>query len=136
MILEDIGDLLTSGGVATTVYRGFLPDTPDEAVAVYEYPGQEPIRAMRSSPGQPVAERPRVQVVCRAAAWEYDRSRQKANDAWRLMEGLGERTINGTRYLFVRTLQSPFLLQRDEAQRVVIAFNAEVLKALTTSTST
>lgn len=86
---------------------------------------------MASGAGLAVAERPRVQVVVRSNA--YSTGRTKANDVFRLMDGLRERTINGVTYKWAAAIQSPFLMARDENDRALIACNYEVWKAISTA---
>lgn len=136
MLLDDIADLLSTGGISGTVYKGWMPDAGTTAVAVYETGGQRSVHAMGAEPGQAVVERPRVQVVTRAAGDDYQTARNAANNAFRLLDGVRERTINGTRYLWICAVQSPFLMGRDANQRVLIAANFDVMKVLSTSTST
>lgn len=136
MLLDDIVTLLSSGGTTsdgTELFAGFAPPTPDRAVIVYETGGQGPIRAFRSSTGQPVAEQPRIQVVARAAAWQYGTARLKINDCYRLLEGAGDRSINGVRYLWIGAVQSPFPMSRDENGRPLMVCNFDVTKELSTA---
>lgn len=133
-LLDDLADLLSSGGVTATVYRGFMPEQPDDAVQLVLTGGIAPARAMRSQPGQPVEERPGVQVVVRSPSLQ--RAVATSNFIWRLLDGLGDRDINGTRYYWVAARQSPFQLPRDGSQRSLMAFNIDVAKAVSTATST
>lgn len=134
MLLDDIADVLSSGGagtVGTTIFKGIIPDRPDACVAVYETGGLAPAHAMSGSAGNAVAERPRVQVVSRAAQQDYEAARAKASCCYRILDGLPGRTVNGVRYLSSFAVQSPFLLGRDESGRVLLACNFDVVKELT-----
>lgn len=138
MILDDLGDYLSSGGIGTVgstgnygIFLGSLPAWPEKAVAIYETGGFSSIHAMSTGPGAAVVERPRVQVVVRAPS--YSTGRQKAQDVYRRMDGLRERTINGVRYLWAASVQSPFLMGRDENDRPLIACNYDVMKVLSTA---
>ncbi len=138
MLLDDIGDLLSTGGIGTVgstadygIYLGVMPNSPDKVVSINETGGVAPYRKMTATAGEVVAERPRVQVIVRTTL--YTSGRQKANDAWKLLESLPERTINSTRYLYAESVQSPFLIGRDENDRVMIGFNVDIVKALSTA---
>lgn len=138
MLLDDIADYISSGGVGTVgstaswgIFKGIRPDFPDKCVAVYEYGGAFSLHAMSSGPGRAVAERPRVQVVIRTN--NYSTGRTKANEVFRLLDGLRERAINGVTYKWAAAIQSPFLLGRDENDRALIAANYEVWKAISTA---
>lgn len=132
-MLDEIGTYLAAnsiGTLGTNLFKGLLPDLPDACVALYETGGLEPIRAMRSAPGQPVASRPRLQVVCRNTQYEYAAARAKAQAIYVLLEGLGDTTLSGTRYLWIGAVQEPFLMGRDDAGRVQVAQNFDVTKEL------
>lgn len=134
MLLDDLVDYLTSQGVATTsapLYKGLLPDEPDLCGVVYETGGLPPVHAMNASAGQAKVERPRVQVVWRASEYDYATARDKAHAAFKLLDGLPARSINGTEYLWGAAVQSPFLMGRDELKRPLIACNYDLVKALT-----
>ena len=50
-----------------------------------------------------------------------------------MLHNVGNRTVNGVRYLWVSAVQSPFLMGRDENNRPLIAVNFDVMKALSTA---
>lgn len=136
MLLPDIGDYLSSGGVGTLgtdLFLGQLPPMPDAAVCVYETGGVAPIYSMGNVAGRAVVERPRVQVVVRGAQYEYESARAIAQKAWLLIDKLPTRTVNATRYLWGSCVQSPFLMQVDEQGRPWVAFNADVMKEMSTT---
>lgn len=138
MLLDDVADLLSTGGVGgvgTTsdwsIFKGKLPDAPEKAVAVYETGGLPSVHAMSTGPGNAAATLPRIQVLVRSPA--YSTGRQKAHDAFRLLDGLRERTINGVRYLWIAAVQTePFPIGRDENDRPLIACNYDVVKEMST----
>jgi hypothetical protein len=139
VLLDDIADYLSSGGMGTVgsaLFKGYMPEAPDDAIAVYETGGGFPIHAMNGSAGQAKVERPRVQVVVRSAEDEYAVARQRAHNIFVLLDGLPDRDINGTRYKWGQAVQSPFMLGRDSQRRPLIACNYDLIKALSTSTST
>ena len=130
MLAEDICAVLSAAGVGTAgvnLFAGFLPDAPDAASVVYETGGSAPTMAMRATVGA-VVENPSVQVVSRALAYDEAAARATSHTAWKALCGLPDQTVNGTRYLWALPIQSPFLMGRDEAGRVLIAFNADVVK--------
>ena len=134
MILDDAADLLSSGGigtVGTNLFKGIMPDIPDACVAVFETGGLPPVHAMASAVGQAVVERPRIQVLCRAAQYDYATARTKAHDVYKLLDGLPARDINGTAYKWIAAVQSPFFIGPDANGRVLISCNFDVVKALT-----
>ena len=133
MLLDDLADLLSSGGITTTAYRGFMPEQPDDAIQLIETGGMAPLRAMAGSAGTAL-ERPGVQIVRRSPS--YERARVEMQVIWRMLDGLGDRTLNGTRYLWFAASQQPFPLGRDDSNRTLIAMNVGVVKDPSTATST
>lgn len=137
MLLDDIADYLSSGGIGTVgtdLFKGFMPETPDVAVVVVETGGRSPDRAMGAGPGGTTVamEWPRVQVICRNTQFDYSAARSKAHDVFKLLEGMPTRTINGTAYFWGAAVQSPFPIGRDDDARVLIGCNYDIAKALST----
>ena len=130
MLLDDIADLLTTGGVTTTKYKSFLPEQPDDALALYETAGRGPIHAMASGPGQASLEIAGLQVLRRSAT--YSTARLEMQTVMNLLDGLSERTINSTRYSYVEATQVPFSLGRDDSERSMLSVNFLCYKDLST----
>ena len=136
--LDDIADYLTSqghGANSTTtgtspvnIFRNVIPFSPDTAIALFETGGLASVHAMASGPGQAVAARPSVQIRIRARS--QDAARTLTDSVFNDMDGFRERTINGTRYSWMQSIQMPFLLDRDDEDREVFAFNMRVIKDL------
>ena len=121
MLLDDISDLLTTGSVSTTIYKGFLPEQPDDAFLLTETGGRGPIHAMSTGPGNAALEVAGLQVLRRSSS--YATARLGMQTVMNLLDGLSERTINATRYSYVEAQQVPFALMRDESQRSILAVN-------------
>ncbi len=75
---------------------------------------------------QAILDEPTLQVVTRAK--DYQTAMQFALDARALLDGLRDTVINGLLYHFIRALQPPFFLMRDENQRYLCAFNIHVTR--------
>lgn len=132
-LLVDLGDYLSSGStgvVGTDIFLGRLSDTPAGQIAIAEYGGFAPVHAWNSSPGNAVLERPRVQLSSRAATYAVAKSRIKEME--HLLDGLRDRTINGTTYHFVSAIQPAFLLEYDANNRPILAQNFDISKTWTT----
>jgi hypothetical protein len=129
LLITDIDDYLTTSGVTTSIYRGRQPSDPSTVLTIYETGGAAPVHAMSGSPGTAVAEQPTIQVVARSTS--YSTARTDADQCFDLLDGLYQKTINGTRYLYVEALQSPFMLERDDQERTRIACNYRIVKDLT-----
>lgn len=140
-LLTDLNDLLSSGGITTTVYRGHLPPLPDDAIQLVQTGGYPPDRAMPGSAGRGglgagliVRERPTVQVIRRSVSPE--RARVEMSVIVRLLDGVGDRVVNGTRIGLISALQDPFQLPDDETSRSLLACNFLVEREPSTATST
>lgn len=143
MLGDDIVDLLSTSGVgtvATNLFVGDVPDIVDQAIAVRETGGAFTVHTFGSGPsgaygaGSAALEQPRVQVVSRATA--YATARAKMQDAFNVLDGRRQRTINGVTYHWIRAVQSPFDLGRDQNGRQRFACNFDIVKAVSSSTST
>jgi hypothetical protein len=133
-LLDDLGDLLSTGStgvVGTDLFLGRMPDTPAACTSIAETGGFAPVHAMASGPGQAVLELPRVQILARAATYSAAKLRIKTVES--LLDGLRPRLINGTQYHFAQAVQPPFLLEYDANQRPVMAQNYDIQKARSTA---
>lgn len=110
-------------GDGQDTYRDKMPDTPDEAICLVEYPGT-PIRntslALRS-----------IQISVRASS--YARSRQRAYDLYHFLhkpeDPIFDEDSTG-RWFTGTARQTPFKLSEDTKGRTTFAFNY----AITTQT--
>lgn len=133
MLLEDVKDILegASGGAIATfgqdLFVGGLPATPDDCISLFEYGGEPPERVKARA--SPVMEYPRFQVLVRAR--RYPDARELAEEVYQTLEGFSG-LVGQTSYAWIRSLQSPFFLDRDEGGRTRIACNYRVAKALST----
>lgn len=131
-LLDDLGAYLAAQvgtlTLGTNLYLARLPDTPDTCVAVYEYVGGAPVATMNGA-AKPLVEQPRVQIVTRASS--YSTARSLADDIWTALEQVVNDTTlaSGDRYHRIAGLQSPFALERDSHDRIILAQNYEITKA-------
>lgn len=147
MILADLGDLISTGGMGTvgqsstgscaSIFLGFLPPAPDLVIALFETGGSASVHGMSTGPGNALLEHPRVQAVVRGAAGDYLTPRTLMNTLFRSLDGVRDQTINGCRYNWIAAVQSPFpILTEPDTNRVLFSVNFDVYKSLSTSTST
>ena len=129
MLLDDMSDLLTTGAITTRIYKGFMPEQPDDAFAIVETGGVPAVHGMSSGPGNALLEHPTFQLIRRSAS--YVTARNGMQSAFDLLDGLQQRTINSTRYAYVEAQQSPFSLGRDESERTRMVVNFVAYKELT-----
>ncbi len=117
MMLDDIAGYLQN--VATPIYKGTMPDTPDDCIGLFEYAG-EPISLDWRG------ESPNLQVMVRNKS--YEQGRLTIANIQRALHGVNNKDINGTRYLLIRALQSPEHLGRDENNRCEFVQNFQIIK--------
>ncbi|MDD3921343.1 MAG: minor capsid protein [Eubacteriales bacterium] len=126
MLLAEIGAYLAANGigtVGTTIFYGQMPETPDVCVALFEYAGEPP----ESTHDRQHYEKPGLQVLVRGTS--YATARTTIASIETLLHTLANTTLTGTKYLFVRAVQSPFIFDRDGQNRVTLAQNYIVTKA-------
>lgn len=125
--IEATTSLLTTG---YTVFRGFLPATPDKAVALFESGGSGQSNAFGGT-----VEQPGLQVIVRGAPDDYDVARLQIEKLYQALSGWGAFTVAGTRYLSFTPLQAPFPLGgKDGNQRQTFSVNFLVQKELSATT--
>jgi len=132
MLLPDIGDFLSTGGLGlttgTNLFLGRMPALPITASAVYETGGQATVHAFGATAGSAaVMERPRFQVVVRSSGG-YAAARSTMQGIFTRLDGARDQTINGIRYDWIASVQSPFFLKTDENDHSLIAVNFDVSK--------
>jgi hypothetical protein len=131
MILNELAHYLETENVArldSNLFLGLRPeDGPDEILTLHEYPGMAPeYQNDGANAGGPARERPQVQVMGRGK--DYESVRAMVQAAWVALSRITNRTLDGVRYLEVRPSSSPALIGRDGNDRVLIGFNASVVK--------
>lgn len=130
--LSEIGDYLVAQGIGllqkpstgANLFLGSRPDSPDEVVALYEYPGGPP-EYVQDQDG-PNAEKVQLQVVTRAN--DYETAWNRANRCWRALASVKNTTLGTTKYRSVRPNASPSNMGRDSNDRNLIFFNCTVDK--------
>lgn len=124
MIEDDIlvklqAELVGTSG--TDMFKGLLLNEPDNMICVRGYDGLPTDLAWDG-------EYPYFQVAVRNL--KYDDGQTKIQTIYRLLHGICEETINGTRYLLIRALQPPMLLNIDKSERKVFVCNFSVMKEI------
>jgi len=123
MLLDDIALYLQQKGIGiigTDIFKGQLPVSPDNCIALFEYAG-EPQDLTDAN-----LEYPGLQVLVRNKS--YATGRQKIEQVRNVLHGLTETTINNVRYLLIQAKQSPEALPRDENGRAIFVVNFRVIK--------
>ena len=118
---DDIADLLATGGIATSIFRGDLPERPNVALCVTQTAAPAGQHTFGSAVGaSPLAYR-RCQIRCRADGYaSADTMMQSVHAA---LDGLRTRTVNGKTYLWITGDSSPYYIGTDEQERPLFACN-------------
>lgn len=137
MLLDDVGSMVLaasttlklggSTGLKTPVFLSRIP--PDQtvlSVGVYETGGPPPQYVY----GGITFERPSVQVMVRAAA--YEAGRTLADTIYQHLGTITNSTVNSTLYVSVTPQQTPFDAGYDANQRRLISCNFIIEKELST----
>ncbi len=128
MLLDDIASSLESAGlgtVGTNLFLGSRPATaPVKCTTLYEYNGAA---AVRTSPGVAV-ENPRLQVRTRDEG--YQAARAQAEAIYKLLDGIANQAIAGTKYFWIEAQAPPALLQIDQSGNAEVVINFAVQKEI------
>lgn len=128
-MIDELGAYLQGLGIGTLdvdLFLAGLPDSPDAAAAIAEYPGEEPTWSHSTSGVN--TERRRFQLTTRAATLQA--AMAKAEEANRALCLVHNTFLSGTWYVRVYPLQSPFPLGRDGNDRSRYACNYRVEKSV------
>lgn len=115
------------GTAGTSLFRGqvaLLPTGDGPITRVTPYQGLRPMK-VHNDGGAVSYERPRAQVVVHAKSYDVAMARARAI---RTALNLANTTVNGTRYLCLRSLHEPFELEPDDSGRCRIACGYEAEK--------
>lgn len=131
MILDDLADLLSSGGIGTvgaTIFKGGSVESTQMIISILETGGLPSTKAFSTGPSIHAVERYRVQVLVHGPSRDYASARSKAESVRLLLDGLQERTINSRTYLYAEAVQPPFHIGEDGNDRPVISCNYDVVR--------
>lgn len=123
MLLDDLSAYLQPQ-FSYPVQKGSWQEIPDIIIALRETGGFPSQHVNGVGPGQAIIDEPTVQVVTRAK--DYQTAMNTCRSVYVLLDGLRNVTLNGLLYHFIRALQPPFFLMRDESNRFLMAFNVHV----------
>jgi len=132
-LLSDVGTYLNAASISTAdltlgtnLFLGRLPDSPDTCVGLIQTGGLAPTDTYGTS--FPPLETQGLQTLVRAAS--YATGEALAVDVFKSLLSVENETLTSTLYLKIEANQSPFALERDEQERVVLSCNFNVVKTL------
>ena len=134
MILDDVAKYLSTTVTAltlgTNLTKGFMPDSPDTVVTVFETGGYRPTHFLTTGVQTRVYENPGIMVHARST--DYQTARNQADSVFTTLDGINNRmlpTTSGPRhYVSIDAVQSPFSIGRDKNDRFVFSVNFDVTK--------
>lgn len=127
-MLEALAARLQSDGVATLatdLFLGMMPNSPDECLALYEYAGESPLEVLIDNTA--TLERPSVQVMSRAGRNDYPTARALIVSARDSLTAIVNETISGSTFLRVHALSSINALGVDENERPRFTLSVQVV---------
>jgi hypothetical protein len=123
-LLDALGAHLQTSGVgtlATDIFLGVMPDSPDACILIVEDNGVGPMQTFGASVYS--VERPRIRVFCRAARNDYPAARTKAVAVRAALGAIRNQTISGTAFLSVMPTSEFYPVGRDGDDRPVVAID-------------
>ncbi len=124
-MLVDIHKYLNDNGQGNGLWESRLPDDDEDVVALFGYAGRAPIYVMSTDddgvPFMQTRERPGLQVQSRSKS--DLRAEDRAYAIAKLLGLIINQTVNGTWYVRVELISSPYQLRRDEQDRSIWAAN-------------
>lgn len=136
-LLDEVADYLETSSTGFTIgvdlTKGFMPENPSTVTTIYETGGFDSVHYFSTSTGVAATrafERPGMMI--RSRSTDYASARENAFEAWRLLDGLHDRSLptsTGTRYQSISAVQSPFEAGRDRNDRFLFSVNFVVTKS-------
>jgi hypothetical protein len=123
-LLDSLGTYLQTQGVgtlATNIFLGRMPDTPDACVVLIEDTGNGPMHVLGASAY--AIQRPRVRAFTRAARNDYPAARTKAEAVRTALGAIRDTTLSGVTFLCVNTTSDLYPVMRDGDDRVMIGID-------------
>jgi hypothetical protein len=123
LVAQSVGQK-TNSAVDWMIYKGNLPDGPDRAICLYEYPGGPPLEAW-------AIDYPNVQVVGRGKADDYTALRTKMQDVFNALhanEGPLDNASDTGFVFFYAVGSAPISLGMDEKRRIRVALNFRAMR--------
>lgn len=129
-LVQEVGTYLASQlslTRGTNLFEGIMPETPNACLAVLTYAGGPSELGFGVTTGVQY-EQPGLAIWCRGEPNDYTTPRDQAHSARQALAKVQATSLSGTLYHYIIPLQSPFVLETDENERRVLAFNCRVKK--------
>mgnify|MGYP003676338723 FL=1 len=132
-MLTDVGTYLAAASISTAdltlgtnLFLGRLPESPDTCVGLVQTAGTAPTNTFGTS--YPPLENQGLQTIVRAAT--YATAEALAVDVMKSLASVENETLTSTLYLKIEAQQSPFALDRDSQERLIMSCNFLIAKVL------
>jgi hypothetical protein len=125
-LLDSLGEKLQTDGVgtlATNIFLGYLRDTPDVAVGVFEDRGNGAEQVFGA--GVVAIEQPSIRVVARAARNDYPAARTKILAVRASLGSIRDTTISGVNFMCVIATSDPYPMGLDEHERAMFGLDLQ-----------
>lgn len=123
-LLDDIRGYIINSSLVTdsVVFLDAIPDSPDMAIAIYDYGGSSPLPQIASVQRN-------IQFVVRAKSNEL--AKKTIHELYKLFDTEdGILNLNADRWTMTRLLQPPFKFKVDTKNRVLYCFNTSITSDL------
>lgn len=133
MLTDHLIALIVSDGLGTKnldLFKGEFPPSPDLCIAVTDYAGREGLDVFGET--SPAIERPSAQIKVRGAKDDYNSPRTRLEEIYLKLAARGAFVVNGTRYMNLSPITTPFVLGRGENGCWVFAVNFTAMRDKTT----
>lgn len=120
-LLDAIGTYLQTQSVGTlgsNIMLSMLPDDPDVCVALFESQGMGVDHVMGASVF--AVDKPRLRILCRAAANDYPGARTKAEQVRNLLGAIRDTTLSGVNIMSIMATSEIYPYNVDQTERPVI----------------
>lgn len=127
-VLVELGQHLQTaavGTLGTDIFLGFMPDSPDIVMSLYEYAGSGPEDTFGVD-DLPYNDKLNIQVRARGTLRGYQEAHDKATAIFGIFTKIANEDIGGGYYFRVRKINGPYLLYVDQQDRPIIVCNYEV----------
>jgi hypothetical protein len=125
-LLDALGTKLQDDGLgvlATNIFLGYLRDTPDVAIAVYEDRGNGADHVFGS--GTVAIERPSIKVVVRALRNDYPAARTAILAVRNSLGSIRDVTLGGVSFMCVIATSDPYPMGIDEHERAMFGLDLQ-----------
>lgn len=127
--INDCLTYLAGAGLGLTpgvnLFLSLLPDSPDQAVVLDEYPGDTD---WTMSTALPAVEEYHFQLTSRDTEENYNTNQIRIQAIYRSLITVSNQTIGGTLYLWFEPVHTPTFLHRDEKRRIHHVFSFYALR--------